>query len=113
MRRDVLCLCAVLLAACGQDSATAPQGAATAVPADAKLAKVYTQTCRTCHSSPASGAPQTGDRKAWEPRMKQGMPVLLDHTIDGYKGMPPLGACMDCGEKEFEALIKFMAGMDG
>jgi cytochrome c5 len=42
--------------------------------------------------------------------MAKGMDTLLDNTINGYKGMPPLGMCMDCGEEEFEALIRFMAG---
>jgi cytochrome c5 len=32
--------------------------------------------------------------------------------VRGYKGMPPLGACMDCTEREFEALIRFMAGLE-
>jgi cytochrome c5 len=35
--------------------------------------------------------------------------VLLDRTISGYKGMPPLGSCAECTEQEFEALIRFMA----
>jgi cytochrome c5 len=111
MRRHVLCLCAVLIAACGQDPA--PPATAGAAPADARLAKIYAQTCRACHGTPSSGAPQAGDRQAWAPRVAQGMPALLDHTVNGYKGMPPLGACMDCGEKEFDALIRFMAGLDG
>jgi cytochrome c5 len=38
--------------------------------------------------------------------------VMLEHTVNGYNGMPPLGACMDCSEKEFEALIRFMAGLE-
>jgi len=114
MNRLVLCLCSALLAACGQEAAppSAPATAAVAAPADPKLAKLYAQTCKACHTSPGSGAPQAGDAKAWEPRVAQGMRVLLDHSVNGYKGMPPLGSCMDCGEKEFEALIRFMAAMD-
>jgi cytochrome c5 len=38
------------------------------------------------------------------------MDLLVDHAIDGYKGMPPLGSCMDCTEAEFAALIRMMAG---
>jgi len=114
MGRCVLCFCVMLLAACGQDAAppTAPAAAATLTPADPKLAKLYAQTCKACHTSPGSGAPQAGDRAAWEPRAAQGMRALVDHTVNGYKGMPPLGSCMDCGEHEFEALIRFMAGLE-
>lgn len=106
----------VLLSACGENappagSSTSSSAPAAAVaPSDPELAQLYAQTCRTCHTNPATGAPPTGDRQAWEPRLKQGMPALLDHTIGGYKGMPPMGSCMDCSEQDFEALIRFMAG---
>jgi cytochrome c5 len=112
MSRYALCLSAALLAACGQQEAPAPAATAAAVPTEPKLAKLYTQTCRACHTHPGSGAPQAGDRAAWQPRVAQGMKTLLDHTVNGYKGMPPLGTCMDCGEPEFEALIRFMAQLD-
>ncbi len=117
MNRLVMCLCAALLAACGAEappaaSPAAAAAAATATPSDPKLARLYAQTCKSCHAFAAGGAPLTGDRAAWQPRVAQGMAVLLEHTVAGYKGMPPLGACMDCTEKEFEALIRFMAGMD-
>ncbi len=109
---------AIALSACGGKSpepsaappAAAPATATAAVPSDPKLAKVYAQTCKACHTAPSTGAPQAGDRNAWQPRVAQGMPVLLQHTVDGYKGMPPLGSCMDCTEAEFEALINFMSG---
>jgi cytochrome c5 len=115
MRRTLLCAC-LALAACGagEDPAAAATvaAAAAATPSDPKLARTYAQTCKGCHVTPGTGAPLTGDRAAWAPRVAQGLPVLLEHTIRGYKGMPPLGACMDCGEKDFEALIRFMAGLD-
>ena len=112
MNRWVLCLCAALLSACGNDTQPPGPPAADLTPADPKLAKLYAQTCKSCHALPGSGAPLSGDRAAWAPRVAQGMRVLLDHTVTGYKGMPPLGACADCTEKEFDALIRFMAGMD-
>jgi cytochrome c5 len=96
---------AVLLCACGKP----PAPAVVAAPADPKLARLYDQTCKACHTNPTGGAPQAGDRKAWQPRLAQGMDVLLQHAVSGYKGMPPLGSCMDCSEKEFRQLIEFMA----
>ncbi|HUR41888.1 MAG TPA: c-type cytochrome [Verrucomicrobiae bacterium] len=88
-------------------------GAASAADAvdAARLGTLYVQTCMACHTSPGSGAPQAGDRAAWEPRLAQGMDALLAHTIDGHEGMPPLGSCMDCSEAEFEGLVRFMAGV--
>ena len=108
------------LAACGKqapappDATGAPAPAATtttaAAPSDPNLAKLFHQTCEACHTHAGTGAPQAGDRNAWQPRLAQGMPTLLQHAINGYKGMPPMGSCMDCSEADFEALIKFMAG---
>ena len=37
------------------------------------------------------------------------MDTLLDHSINGFQGMPPLGLCMQCTEADFRALIEFMA----
>jgi cytochrome c5 len=109
-----ICLIAVtLLAACNGEAPTAAPSAAaaSAIPADPNIAKIYVQTCKACHAIPGTGAPQAGDAKAWAPRSAQGMSTLLDHTLNGYKGMPPLGSCTDCGEADFEALIRFMAGI--
>jgi cytochrome c5 len=113
MSRLLLCAGVLLVAACGPDPGSPTAAAAGPTPSDPKLAKLYAQTCKACHTTPGSGAPLAGDTAAWEPRVGQGMPALLEHTVRGYKGMPPLGSCMDCTEKEFEALIRFMAGLDG
>lgn len=106
------------LAACGKSSPpTEPEGktagtaqVTAAAPSDPALAKLFHQTCEACHTRAGTGAPLAGDRKAWEPRLAQGMPTLVQHAINGYKGMPPMGSCMDCSEADFEALIKFMSG---
>lgn len=101
-----------LLVACGP-AAAPPPAAASLRPADADLAALYEQSCKACHAQPASGAPSAGDRAAWAPRLEQGMATLMEHTVNGYRGMPPLGSCADCGEDELAALIRFMAGEPG
>lgn len=111
---SVLFLSLIGLAACNSGT-PAPDPHAVAVaaattPADEKLAKLYVTTCKACHGTGAGGAPLTGDRTAWEPRLKQGDKVLLEHAIGGYKGMPPMGSCADCTEAEMKSLINFMAG---
>jgi len=118
-RRALLALFALsgFLGACSREppSGSAPGDTASHVsahdlsPADPKLARLYAQTCKTCHTNPSSGAPQTGDANAWAPRLPQGMPALVQHAISGYKAMPPMGSCMDCSEAEFQALIRFMS----
>ena len=112
MFRIALCgaLTLVALCGCGKPPPAATPATAAVAPSDPKLARLYEQTCKACHTNPATGAPQAGDRNAWQPRLAQGMDRVLDHVINGYKGMPPLGSCQDCGDAEFRALIAFMAG---
>lgn len=103
-----------LLSACG-DHGTAGRVAAAAPPPatvalSPELQEVYVRSCKNCHAVPASGAPQSGDAPAWAPRIAQGADILLEHTFSGYKSMPPLGACMDCNEKQYRALIEYMSG---
>lgn len=106
---------ALALTACGDGAgsgdkpADRPVSSANLMPEDPDLAALYRQSCYSCHANGAGGAPRTG-APAWQSRMDKGMDTLLNNTINGYKGMPPLGMCMDCGEEEFEALIRFMAG---
>lgn len=107
------CTATISLAACNQASpptSSAPAAASTTT-ADPAVVRLYGQTCRACHDPRSrTGAPAAGDVQAWAPRLAQGMDVLVDRTINGYKGMPPLGACMDCSEADFTALIRFMSG---
>lgn len=104
----------LLLAACGNDKSGAAAAPAAAVtpppPASAAVQKIYDTTCHSCHGSPASGAPQAGDTKAWAPRVAQGKDTVLSHVINGYKGMPPMGLCMQCSEDDFVAVTEWMSG---
>ena len=105
---------AACLSACGDHGPASPPSAAAppaaAVALSPELQAVYDRSCKNCHAVPASGAPQAGDARAWAPRIAQGADILVEHTFSGYKSMPPLGACMDCNEKQYRALIEFMSG---
>ena len=101
------------LAACSNDPSSAqqqkPSATAPVMPADSALASLYASTCMACHAAGIGDAPVAGDIAAWKPRMQKGMPTLIDNTINGFRGMPPLGSCSDCGEEDFRELIEFMA----
>ncbi len=75
--------------------------------------RAYRASCRNCHAHPESGAPPAGYHFAWDPRWAQGLPVLLSHTVAGYKGMPAGGQCFACTAVDYRALIRFMAGRPG
>ena len=74
-----------------------------------KLLETYQRSCGTCHERGVVNAPKTGDTTAWAPRLSQGMDTLLSHVRNGFKAMPPAGLCYDCSDKEYEALILYMA----
>ena len=101
-----------LLAGCSQPAPPAADVAAfaaRAMPGDARLAGLYTQSCRTCHADPASGAPLVGDAKAWAPRLAQGPDALLASVISGKNAMPAGGQCFACTPADFKALTRFMS----
>jgi len=81
----------------------------TMLPVDAGLAVIYQRSCKACHSRGLSGAPVTGNKDQWQPRINKGMKTLLQHTLDGFRGMPPRGSCMDCSAAQYEQIIRFMA----
>jgi len=113
----LLLIAITALTACGNDdraasasaagTSTTPTQQAAALSSD--LQAVYDRSCKNCHSVPGSGAPQVGDAMAWAPRKAQGTDLLLEHTVNGFNAMPPLGACMDCSEEQFSALIAYMS----
>lgn len=76
--------------------------------ASASVEDKYNQSCTFCHGTGAAGAPKTGDKAAWEPRMAKGMDTLVKHARDGFNAMPPKGMCNDCTDEDFRALIEYM-----
>ena len=118
MRRPrALAVALVLVAglmACSRPTLPAPtaEQALLLKPADPRVATLYEQSCKACHAVPGTGAPLVEDRKAWDPRWKQGQAVLLDHAIQGFRSMPAGGQCAACNPNDFNALIRFMAGRE-
>lgn len=117
MTRAFILIAALVLAACGEavteSSAQGLMRAASAAPADARLAALYNQSCKACHAVPESGAPLTLDRGAWDARWSKGADTLLNNTISGFNGMPAGGQCFTCSAEDYRALIAFMAGREG
>lgn len=105
-RRTALVL--ILAAACSRSGETPPASRAQLSPDGARA---YQTACASCHARPGTGAPLVGDDHAWAKRRAQGANVLLAHTVNGYRGMPPLGTCGLCSEAELRALVAYMAGL--
>ena len=62
--------------------------------------------CRSCHSNGQGGAPQIGDRKAWAPRMSQGLDALVQSVASGKCGIPP--GSSDAVEAELARAVVYM-----
>ncbi|HYQ71214.1 MAG TPA: c-type cytochrome [Gammaproteobacteria bacterium] len=69
---------------------------------------VYNSKCIICHGSGVAGAPKTGDHTAWQPRIEQGMDVLLVSVVNGKGNMPPRGMCPECSDSDLVDAIQFM-----
>jgi cytochrome c5 len=74
---------------------------------------VYAGLCVACHGSGAAGAPKLGDKKAWRPRIAQGLETLIKHATEGYKAMPPKGGGADLDPTEVARAVAWMADQGG
>jgi len=92
--------------------AEAPAAASTSNPAPAAAVRsgeaVYNAACMACHTSGAAGAPKLGDKAAWSPRIAQGSSTLVQHALQGFKGMPAKGGCTNCSDAEIKAAVEYL-----
>lgn len=115
MKRLIITIAAVaLLSACERNSDFDQQAPAAqaAFALSAEQAATFERTCALCHGPAGTGAPAPKDKQAWQARNAQGMEVLLEHTVNGYGGMPPMGMCMECSQEDFAAFIQYMSGLE-
>lgn len=69
---------------------------------------VYQASCVACHGSGVAGAPKIGDKAAWSSRVAQGNSVLIQHALQGFKGMPAKGTCSSCSDAEIKGAVEFL-----
>jgi len=108
-RRGLRYVLLIFLVGCTRAERAEPAVAAQLSPA---RALTYQSACAECHARAGTGAPAAGDAAAWTARRAQGFGVLLAHTVNGYRGMPPLGACGACSEADLRALVAYVAGLE-
>jgi len=109
----LFCLAVVLTACSSQDEATTQSADSAEWPTlTAEQKAIYDRTCENCHGQPGTGAPLARDRGAWKARIAKGLPTLVENTINGYRGMPPMGMCMECSQEQLVVFIEYMAGVE-
>ncbi len=105
-----------LLVGCGADNAATSKpdkspGKSLVVQSSSQnqpMLELWSHSCALCHVDGNAGAPRTGSAEEWGPRLAKGEAILLQHTIEGFNQMPPLGYCMACEQADFVAMIDFM-----
>ena len=85
--------------------------AAAAAKADTGKGKsVYDAACNVCHGAGVAGAPRTGDKAAWAPRLKAGMGALYASSLKGKNAMPPKGGNLAFSDADVNAAVDYMVG---
>ena len=74
--------------------------------------QLYKAICGACHEAGVAGAPKTGDKAAWAPRIALGLDGLLKSATAGKNAMPPKGGS-DATDAELARAIAFMANKSG
>ncbi len=91
-------------------AATATTEVAAAGPVNGE--SVYNTACFACHNTGVAGSPTIGDIPTWEPRIAQGLEVLLDHAINGFQGatgvMPARGGYASLTDEQVSAAVEYM-----
>jgi len=102
-------------------SAPAPVKAAEAMPAvasspaaagDAAKGKaIYDQVCMACHAAGVAGAPKTGDKAAWAPRLGSGVDHLYASALKGKGAMPPKGGNPALPDADVKAAVDYLVSL--
>jgi len=101
-------------------AAPAPQAApaiapaATAATAQSDLANgkaVYEKACMMCHAAGVAGAPKTGDKGAWAPRLASDPDHLYLSALKGKGAMPPKGGNVTLPDADVKAAVDYMVSL--
>jgi cytochrome c5 len=95
----------VVAAAAATPPAAVPAAGTQTVAATGEA--LYKQACQVCHAAGVANAPKLGDKAAWAPRLKQGMPALVQSVVKGKGAMPPKGGTA-ASDADLKAAVDYM-----
>jgi cytochrome c5 len=104
----LMCLWVGVAACIGCSRTETPEPAQVRFELGPRVMQMWSANCALCHVDGNAGAPRIGIAQEWQSRLAKGPAVLLQHTIEGFNDMPPLGYCMACERSDFEDMISFM-----
>jgi cytochrome c5 len=74
--------------------------------------QLYKAICGACHDAGVAGAPKTGDKAAWAPRIALGLDGLTKSATAGKNAMPPKGGS-DANDVELARAIVYITNKSG
>jgi cytochrome c5 len=75
--------------------------------------EVVKTVCAACHQAGVANAPKIGDKAAWAPHIKQGLPDMVATVIKGKGAMPPRGGNASLSDDDIARAVVFMANQSG
>ena len=72
--------------------------------------KLYDTVCMACHSAGLAGAPKTGDKAAWKPRIATGKEALYNSALHGKNAMPAKGGS-SAADADVKAAVDYLVGL--
>ena len=69
---------------------------------------VFNSVCLTCHGNSVRDAPRVGDMHVWQPRLAQGLDVLVEHALDGHGRMPAKGGFSTLTDHEVSSAVAYV-----
>ena len=70
--------------------------------------KLYDTVCMACHAPGIAGAPKTGDKTAWKPRIATGQEALYSSAVKGKNTMPAKGGLASASDADVKAAVDYM-----
>jgi len=70
--------------------------------------KTYEAVCALCHSTDSMGAPEAGNKAAWDKVMEQGIETVYDHAINGFNGMPAKGGQTSLSDEAVKEAVDYI-----
>lgn len=71
---------------------------------------IYNTVCTACHATGLTGAPKTGDKAAWAPRMAAGFDAMFKNANNGKGAMPAKGGAVNLTDAELKAAVEYLVG---
>lgn len=70
--------------------------------------KLYDTVCTVCHAAGIAGAPKTGDKAAWKPRIASGKEALYNSALHGKNAMPAKGGLASAADADVKAAVDYL-----